>query len=52
MGTALRRIDIIDKREHTLVVGIVVLQCNLDVNIVFRALKVHYLVIKRNLAAV
>jgi len=52
MRTALRRIDVIDKRKNTLVIGIVVLQCNLDVNIVFRALEVHYLVIKRNLAAV
>ena len=47
MRTALRRVDIVHKTEHTLIVGIIVLERNLYINIILLTLKIKDILIQR-----
>ena len=52
MSSSLRRIDVIYKAEYTLVVGIVMLESNLNINIIFLTLKIEDILIERGLTVV
>ena len=52
MGAAFRCIYIVDKAVNAFRVGIVMLHCHFHINIIFAALKIHDIFVKRRFALI